>query len=194
MPDARPDTTHQTSGPFLTARLPRDRAHPFTLVPDAETRAAMAADLGLSGLRKLRFTGALHPLEGGGWELRAELGATVVQPCRVTLAPVTTRIDEPVRRRYLPDWRDPARDAAPDSEIEAPDDPDTEALPPRIDPAAVMAEALALAIPPFPRAPEADAGPDTPAAAASPDDAASTHRPFAGLAHLRDRLRGDGND
>ncbi len=187
MPDPTP-----AAAPFLTARLPRDRAHPFTLVPDAETRAAMAADLGLSGLRKLRFAGALHPLDGGGWELRAELGATVVQPCRVTLAPVTTRIDEPVRRRYLPDWRDPAEGAAPDSEIEAPDDPDTEALPPRIDPAVVMAEALALAIPPFPRAPQADAGPD--AAAASPQDASPTHRPFAGLARLRDRLRGDGQD
>ena len=194
MPDARPDTTQQTSRPFLTARLPRDRAHPFELVPDAGIRAAMAADLGLSGLRKLRFAGALHPLEGGGWELRADLGATVVQPCRVTLAPVTTRIDEPVRRRYLPDWRDPAEAAAPDSEIEAPDDPDTEALPPRIDPAAVMAEALALAVPPFPRAPRADAAETAAKTAAAPDDAAPTHRPFAGLGALRDRLRRDDKD
>jgi len=184
MPDA--------TGPFLTARLMRDRTHPFVLAPDAQARAAMAADLGVTGLRKLRFAGALHPLEGGGWELRADLGATVVQPCRVTLEPVVTRIDEPVRRRYLPDWRDPGLEAAPEAELEAPDDPDTEALGPRIDPAAVMAEALALAIPPFPRAPGADAA--GPAAALPPDGDAPTHRPFAGLGALRDRLKRDEGD
>ena len=41
----------------------------------------------------------------------AELGATVVQTCVVTLDPVTTRIDQPVRRAWLPEAAPRARRA-----------------------------------------------------------------------------------
>jgi uncharacterized metal-binding protein YceD (DUF177 family) len=86
--------------------------------------------------------------------LRATLEAVVVQPCSVTLAPVTTRIEEPVLRRYMPDLPMPD----PGSETEMPEDDSLEPLPDAIDLAAVLAEALALALPPFPRAPGAAFG------------------------------------
>ena len=35
--------------------------------------------------------------------LEADLGATVVQSCVVTLDPVTTRVEETALRRYTPD-------------------------------------------------------------------------------------------
>ena len=53
-------------------------------------------------MRKLRFAGRLSRLAGGGWQLEGELGATVIQTCVVTLDPLTTRIDQPVRRTFLP--------------------------------------------------------------------------------------------
>ena len=59
----------------------------FDLQPDADARAALAAQLGLDGLRKLRFVGKIAPSGARGWTLTAELGATVVQPCVVTLEP-----------------------------------------------------------------------------------------------------------
>ena len=108
----------------------------------------------------------------------------MVQPCVITTEPVTTRIDEPVLRRYLAEAPAPTGG----EEVEMPEDDTVEPLPAEIDLGAVMAEALALALPAFPRATGAElgavvAGP--PGVAPLTDEAA---RPLAGLAGLRDRL------
>ena len=172
--------------PLPVARLPRHAAVPFDLRPGAEVLPVLAGLLGLSHLRKLRFEGRLEPLDGGGWMLSAHLGATVVQPCGVTLVPVTTRIDEPVVRRYLPDFPEPAA-----GEVELPEDVDAEPLGSAIDPAAVMVEALALAVPAFPRAEGAELGQSIHAApGVAPMTDADAH-PMAGLARLRDKLKPD---
>ena len=110
----------------------------FALEPEAEARAALAERLGIDALRKLRFTGMLTP-RGADWHLEATLGATAVQPCVVTLAPVTTRIDEEVVRRYLDD----VPPLPPGDEIEMPQDETVEPRPAALDLGAVMAEALA---------------------------------------------------
>ncbi len=134
---------------------PRERTvRPFEIVPDHAAREALAGEMGLSALKKLRFAGELRPLGSRDWELDATLGATFVQPCGVTLEPVTTRIDEVVRRRYLADLaaEEPAAEQAMPAETEE------EPLPGVLDLDAVMAEALSLAVPPFPRAPGVEAG------------------------------------
>lgn len=118
-----------------------------TLAPEAEERAAIAAHLGIPEVRKLRFEGWLRPEGRRDWRLEADLGATVVQDCVVTLAPVTTRIDERVERRYLADTT-----PAEPGESEMPEDDTIEELPPTVDLVEVMMEALALALPPYPRA------------------------------------------
>lgn len=168
------------------ADLPQRKPTRFALEPDADACAALAAHLDLSGLRKLRFAGALTPLAGRDWRLTAELGATLVQPCAITLAPVTTRIDVDVTRTYCEDAALP--EAAAGSEIEMPEDDTRDALPDTLDLGQVMIEALALEIPMFPRAPGADLGElqATPEGAAPLDGAAM--KPFAGLAALRDKL------
>ena len=84
-------------------RLARRGGHAFEIAPAADARAALAARLGLLDLRKLSLRGEIAPDGPRGWRLDAALGATVVQRCGVTLAPVTTRIDETVTRRYAPD-------------------------------------------------------------------------------------------
>jgi uncharacterized metal-binding protein YceD (DUF177 family) len=154
------------------------------LEPDAEAREAAAAELGLLALRKLRLTGELVPEGREDWRLDARLGATVVQPCVVTLAPVTTRIDVDITRHYSADFVEPEAD-----EAEMPEDDTTEPLPERLDLSAVMLEALALALPDYPRAEGAElaerqfAGPGV--APMTDEDA----KPLAGLAALRDRLK-----
>lgn len=157
----------------------RERAPtPFDLRPGDGTRAALAAELGLDAVKKLRLTGELRPAGGQDWTLEAELGATIVQPCGITLAPVTTRIDETVRRRYLAalDGR------AEPEEQEMPDD-EAEPLPSSIDLEALMAEALSLAIPPFPRVEGAEMGEIRAAApGAEPLGEEEAEKPFAGLA------------
>ncbi|MBF9058818.1 DUF177 domain-containing protein [Rhodobacterales bacterium HKCCSP123] len=167
------------------ARLPRSAETDFEITPDAETRAGLAADLGLLGLRKLRLAGRLVPDGKQDWRLEASLGATVVQPCVVTAEPVTTRLDEPVTRRYLADMPEPEGE-----EVEMPEDDSTEPLPATLDLMAVLAEALALALPQYPRAEGAELGE---AVFAAPGVAPMTDedaRPLAGLAALRDRLAG----
>lgn len=185
------------------AQIARRGGHRFEIVPDAGARAALAARLDLIDLRKLRLEGAITPDDARGWRLDAMLGATVVQPCGVTLAPVTTRIDETVTRRYVPGATPP--EALPGDELEMPEDDSTEPLGAVIDLDAVLAEALALALPPWPRSEGATlgavaAGPDgtlpEDGAEANTGEAAAPSRPFGGLAGLRDRLAetGDGTD
>lgn len=170
--------------PMPVAGLSRRKATPFALRPDAEALRLLAGFVGARHLRKVSFVGRLVPMADRGWELEAQLGATVVQPCGVSLVPVTTRIDEPVTRRFLADYAVPA-----EAEAELPEDVDAEPLGPVIDPAAVMVEALALAMPAFPRAPGVELGQAVFAApGVAPMTDADAH-PMAGLAALRDRMR-----
>ena len=159
---------------------------PFSLRPDKAVLDRIATDLDLSALRKLSFEGTLAPQGKRDWLLTARLGATVVQPCVATLEPVTTRIDEDVMRIFLSDFVE-----SDESEVEIPEDETSEPLGTWIDPAAVMVETLALALPEYPRA--ADAAPEErqftePGKAPMTDEDA---RPFAGLAALKDKLKGD---
>ncbi|MBD3765028.1 MAG: DUF177 domain-containing protein [Rhodobacterales bacterium] len=175
------------SHPLRPADLAARRPLAVDLMPDAAAMAAIAADLGLIGLRKLRLKGQMIPQGRTDWRLQAELGATVVQPCVVTLDPVTTRIDEPVLRRWLADWTPPQGD-----EVEMPEDDTTEPLTAVIDLGAVLVEALALALPLYPRAPGAELGS---LVAAEPGVVPLTDqdvKPFAGLAALKNRLTAPG--
>lgn len=170
---------------WRVADLPQNRAVDFDLRPDAETLRQIAAELELKGLRKLSFRGSLKAQGKRDWLLEGVLGATVIQPCVVTLEPVTTRIDEPVRRLYL---ADPAPILPEGEEVEMPEDDNAEPLGNTIDPHEVMIEALALALPLWPRADGAGIGEVT---VTEPGRNALTReamKPFAGLAGLRDKL------
>ncbi|SDX63168.1 YceD family protein [Roseicitreum antarcticum] len=183
--------------PLRVSGLAARKATQFTLEPDTMVRAAIAEDIGILRLRKLRFTGAITPAGRSDWLLEGELGATVVQECGVTLAPVTTRIDLPVRRTYVAQMPEPEGD-----EVEIPHDDTLEPLGPVIDPAAVALEALILALPMYPRAENlvdglenaGETGTESTGVEAAPPgkppltDAAV--KPFAGLAGLRDKLAG----
>ena len=165
---------------------------PFSIQPDAAARAAIAHDLKIDAVRKLRFEGRVMPQGQSDWALEGRLGATVVQPCVVTLAPVTTRIEEPVSRVFL---ADPPLEPE-GGETEMPEDDRTEALGEEIDLWNVMVEALALALPVYPRADGAaleEAAFSEPGVAPLTDDDV---KPFAGLKALRDRMSdpGDGDD
>lgn len=174
--------------PLRVARLGGRKSVTIDLQPDAAQRQQIAAALGLEALRKFRFQGVLRPLRRSDWELVAELGATVVQPCAVTLAPVTTRIDETVTRAFLADLPEPEG-----LEVEMPEDDTIEPLGSQIDISAIAIEALSLALPAFPRAPDAALSPwgaldiAPPGAAPLPE---SRPKPFAGLAALQGKLAG----
>lgn len=166
------------------ADLPQNAETGFDLRPDADALQVLAADLGLIGLRKLRFAGRLRGHGRRDWALSGRLGATVVQPCVVTLEPVTTRIDTDVTRLYVA-----GVDAPAESEVEMPEDDSVEPLGPFIDLAAVMAEALTLALPLYPRKKDAALAEAVFAGPSQTPMRDADARPFAGLAGLRDKLQ-----
>lgn len=174
----------------LTA-LRRDRPHAVDWRPEGEALVALASEAGARALRKVRLDGELVPEGRADWRLEARLGATAVQACVVTLQDVVTRIDAPLVRLYSANI-DEDVPAAPGAEVEMSDGAEmVEPLPDSLDLAAVVAEALAIELPDFPRAEGAEVGAvlaGPPGAAPLTDEAA---RPFAGLAALRRKLEDD---
>tara|TARA_R110002167_G_scaffold4572_1_gene21460 strand:- start:32353 stop:32910 length:558 start_codon:yes stop_codon:yes gene_type:complete len=165
------------------ADLAARKATPFDLMPNAPQRAAIAQALGIIGIKKLKFTGDIKPVGRTDWDLRGNLGATIVQSCVITLEPVTTRIDEPVQRSYLLNI-----DAPEEADVEMTFDENAEPLPASIDLYTVLIEALSLSMPAYPRAQGAEMGEavfsQSGVSPMTDDDA----KPFAGLGDLRNAL------
>ncbi len=156
----------------------------FSLTADADERSAIAERLSILGVKKLSFKGKIAPDGALDWVLTADLGATVSQACVVTLEPVSTRIDEAVSRRYLHAM--PEHDEG--SETEMPDDETAELAPIELNLATVMEEALALALPAWPRKDGIDAVEMT---VTEPGTAPLTDadvKPFAALKSLKERM------
>lgn len=160
----------------------------FALRPDLEASKAIAESLGLRGLRKVSLNGTVQAAGKTDWTLEARLGATVGQPCVVTLETVTTRIETTVTRHFLARMPSIETNAELGEEIELPQDDNIEPLEAEIDLDAVLLEALALALPDYPRSP--DAALET-AVFTEPGKKPMQNedaRPFAALSGLRDSL------
>ncbi|WP_207209820.1 DUF177 domain-containing protein [Tropicimonas sp. IMCC6043] len=170
--------------PLVLARLSRAAPFELRIEPGSAARDALRADLELLDLRKLRLEGRLVPEGAKDWRLEATLGATAVQPCAITLAPVTTRIDVAVTRRYLDDFVEPD-----EAEAEMPEDETAEPLPASLDLGEVIHESLALALPDFPRAEGAELGETVFAEPGVTPLSDESVKPFAGLAALKDSLK-----
>lgn len=183
MDDKAQETLPELGPVFRVATLAARKPTRFDLKPGAGALAALAGLLGITAVRDLRFKGELRPQGRHDWALEAELSAEVEQPCSVTLAPVVTQVREVVRRRFLAEMPEPQGD-----EAEIPEDDTLEPLGEAISPGAVAAEALALALPLYPRAPDAaleETAFAAPGAAPLRDE---DLRPFAGLAGLAQKL------
>lgn len=169
--------------PLRTAALSNRKPTRFDFRPEPADRAAIAAALGLLKLPDFRFRGALTPVGRYDFDLEAELTANAVQPCSVTLAPVPCTLSETVHRRFVADYIVPEAE-----EIEMVDD-ETEALPEVIDIAALASEALALALPLYPRAAGAELGEAVFAAPGTAPLVDEALKPFAGLAALAAQMK-----
>lgn len=149
-------------------------------------RARMAEALDLPAIEFLAFEGALAPDGRADFRLEGRLQARVTQSCVVTLAPVPARIEESVLRRYLADFVTPEGD-----EVEMPEDDSAEPLPATIEIDTVLTEALALALPPYPRAPGAALGEAVFAAPGVAPLRDTDLKPFAALAALKAKTAED---
>lgn len=140
-------------------------------------RAALAARFGILGIHALSARLALRPEPGGTVRVRGKLSAEVEQPCVVTLEPVRQRVEASLDLRILGEGEMPA-----DEDPDSPDELESEGG--VVDLGEAVAEQLALALDPYPRAegaelPELDP-PEEPEPAPP-----ERPNPFAGLAKLR---------
>lgn len=178
--------TDDRSASFRSAALSHRKPTRFRLAPDAAARAALAASLDLIDLPELTFEGEIAPAGRADFTLKARLRARAVQACVVTLAPVPAEVDEEVSRHFLADYATPEGE-----EVEMPEDDSTEPLPEVIDLHEILREALALALPLYPRAPGADLGEAVFAEDGTQPLRDQDLRPFAGLAALVRKAPGE---
>lgn len=172
--------------PFRISALATRKATRFALRPDADERKAIAEAMGLLDLPAFTFVGQLQPEGRRDFRLTGELQANVAQACVVSLVPVPARITETVTRVYLADYTEPTEEEA---EMMA---DETEPLPEEIDVVQVAVEALALSLPPFPRAPGAELGEAVFAAPGVSPLRQADLNPFAGLAGLAEKMKDRG--
>lgn len=150
--------------------------------PDAEERAAIAEQLGITSVDSLAVR--LHAVKfRGGIRVTGRLTADVVQPSVVSLDPVSQKIDEPVDRIFLPGgekaYAGPAG-AEIFVDLEGDDVPD-HFEGPEADLTELIVETVALGLDPYPRAPGESAD-DLGLPPAPPEES-----PFAKLKALKDK-------
>ena len=162
-----PDPAPEFSRPFPLGSVGPDGRREILEADEAE-RAALAARFGIPAVESLRAELRLRPEADGAVRAEGRLAAEVVQSCVVTLEPVAQRVEEAVALRLLPAGLEPRDD---------PDEPDE--IPSRngvVDLGEAVAEQLALALDPYPRAP---------GAVLSAEAADEAEHPMAALAKLR---------
>ena len=140
---------------------------------------------GLIKLQKASFVGTVLPLDQGDWVLSGRLGASIEQPCSLTLLPVRTRIDTQVTRNFRKSLL-PLSKTTLDTETTT--DDNDEQLHQIIDIFCIFSEALSLELPDYPKTKNVvatiiDYGP--PGTEALTDD---TAKPFAALAGLKYKI------
>ena len=146
-----------------------------------QERGALARRFDLISVDRLRASIRLRLINGGtAIRLDAHLEAAVVQRCIVTLAPVPATLAEDFALVYTAEARaDGDLDVAFDDEVMEPIEGDT------IDVGEAVAQQLALALDPYPRAPGATPDALDGAPSGLSEDAPSRDGAFAALARWR---------
>lgn len=188
-------TTNSPKTPYTHSLKVSDlnvhQPNPFEIVLPAKQRKEMAATLEIIEIRKIRFSGSISATGQKDWELRAKLGATVVQSCVLTLEPVVTRFDVLVARDFVPSlesaYKTPTEED--EEEIEIPENENIEVLGQEIGLGAILIEAMALALPLYPKVENASLDQATFSADGVTPMQDEDTRAFAGLAGLRDKMK-----
>ena len=171
--------------PVTLADLPPSGSE-IDVVADAAELAALARRFDLIALEALTAEVRVRLTMTGDLEVSGRLAATVVQRCVVTLEPVTGVLSDSFALRF-------SREFSPQEEVV---DADTVLVEPwpgdTVDVGEIVAQHLALALDPYPRAPGADAA--KAAAAANGGLNQGGEGPFAALKAIRDKLAGPDSD
>ena len=178
-----PQITH----PLRISDIPKSKSASFDVrFSDVELKA-VASILSALTVIKMRICGKIRPSGAKDWVLKATVGATVTQSCVVTLDPVQTRIDTPITLTFVTDY--PLDDG--DSVTEMTTDETIEPLTDEIDLALIAIEAVALALPDYPKRQDAQLETTTFSETGIKPMTDADTKPFASLASLKDKLSKD---
>ncbi len=132
----------------------RDHGAEFTVEANLAERSALAGRFGILAIDALSATMRVEPIGRDMVRVAGHLKARVHQACVVTLADVAQTIDQEFKRHYSPkaEEEDESGEIEVEYESEEPPDPLIGGV---IDIGEVVAEELALALDPYPRAPGA---------------------------------------
>ena len=159
-----------------------DRPRDVTIVATEAERQALAQRFELIGIDRLEARFTLRA-DAGGVMADGRVSADVVQACSASGVPLRATVDEAVSLRFIAEMGGPTAKWEEELEL-SPDALDT--LPIEngaIDLGEAAAETMALALDPFPRAPDADE-----ALAAAGVTGEGPAGPFAALAGLKHKL------
>lgn len=172
--------TTEFSRPIRIDQLPSKLSR-HRLEADPAELAALAERFDLVALESLTAEIEIHPPTRRGLvRLQGHLHAQVVQTCVVTLAPLPARVEAPFSLSFGPAPEDEGDELDLLWDGEDPPDPIEDG---KIDLGEVVAEHLALALDPFPRAP----GATFEAPADADEEPAPKASPFSALAALRQK-------
>ncbi len=116
----------------------------------------IAKQLDLLSVEKIDFKGKISAHGKKKWLLSGKLGATALQQCVVTLEAVKCRIDEKIVRIYIPVEEIPSLEKDDGRDVELELDENLEPLTNSLDLSTIALEALALALPDYPRSNNAE--------------------------------------
>jgi uncharacterized metal-binding protein YceD (DUF177 family) len=177
-------TTTEISHPLRICDMPKSKNTAFDVRFSNDEMAQVATILSAITVKKMRITGKISPSGAKDWVLTAIAGATVTQTCVVTLVPVQTRVDNPITLTYSTDYQVEGIESV----TEMTTDENIEPLTDEIDLTEVAIEAIAIALPTYPKSPGAHMETSVFAAKdVTPMTDADT-KPFASLASLKDKL------
>jgi len=176
--------TSKITHPLRISDMPKSKNTSFDVKFSDAEMIVIASILSAVSVKKMRIMGNISPSGTKDWILKATIGATVTQTCVVTLDPVQTRVDTPITLIFSADYQVEGGDSV----TEMTTDENIEPLTDVIDLATIAIEAIALALPDYPKSPNAQLEVSTFAAKGIKPMTDADTKPFASLASLKDKL------
>tara|TARA_B100001121_G_C18494555_1_gene528955 strand:- start:169 stop:717 length:549 start_codon:yes stop_codon:yes gene_type:complete len=138
------------------SNLNATKSNIFRWRSDASNNSKIAEKLSLISIEKIDFNGKIIAQGKNKWLLSGNLGATAMKECVVTLQAVKCRVDEKIKRIYVPLEEIPSIEKDDGRDVNLELDENLEPLTGSLDLSSIVQETLALSLPDYPRSNNAD--------------------------------------
>jgi len=133
------------------SNLNASKSNSFRWQGDVINNSKIAEELSLISVEKIDFRGKISSQGKNKWLLTGNLGATASQKCVVTLKAIKCRVDEKIKRIYVPMEQIPSVEKDDGRDVELELDENLEPLTKALDLSLIAQEILALSLPDYPR-------------------------------------------